>query len=579
MKKQIKIVLPLLIIVLIVIILIYNNVNSLNNKNRLINKSYAIYVKENNSSSYTNANNIPKGSYVLNEEKSFCENNGKIYEYDNVNGYVTYKTKGSDKCTLYFDYDGVPTISNVSVSNNTITATFSDDVNLLGYAITTTLDEPTTWTSISGKTYSLNITLDVYGKYYLWVKDSAGNIVKYENVIDTRKSFLEQILLDNPVVLTQTTVSENTEDTTGKIYKQESTSSSFMTEDINGDGIGETVYYYSGNPQKNWVKFGKWETDWYRCDNEYGGVTYESVCISDDESTTTATKIVNSGSDMYWRIIRSNEDGSIRLLYSGTSPDATSASIGRGYGWEIGDSSYSAYWAIGYMSGGTNSLENSRKNSSNSGTKQKIDNWYEKMLLKNYDKYISKTAIYCNDRSQYSSDTLGGYARQWWQNIGTPTFKCGGNPKNTSTGLIETTQAVDDKFSVSTSSGGNGKLKYGIALMTADEYLYMGGLPMGTTRTFSKYAWYYYNSVGTLIQDEWWTMTPASTDTYAKMFMIVVGDNYNTSHIDDISIRYVGGDIRPVISLKSCVKYESGDGSASNPYIVNIDDECAKAEN
>ena len=538
MKKKKIVLFVFLIIGILGMVFIYNKKGNLN-KNKLVNKSYAIYVKENNSSSYTNSKSIPKGSYLLNKEKSFCENNGEISSYDNVSGVVGFSFIGSDRCTLYFDYDGAPTISNVSVSNKTITATFSDDVNLLGYAITQSDEEPTSWVSISGKTYSLNITLENAGIYYLWIRDIGGNIVKYEGIIDTRKSFLEQILLDNPVVLTQTTVSENTEDTTGKIYKQESSSSSFMTEDINGDGIGETVYYYSGNPQKNWVKF----------------------------------------ADMYWRIIRSNEDGSIRLLYSGASPDATSASIGRGYGWEIGDSSYSAYWAIGYMSGGTDSLENSRKNSSNSGTKQKIDEWYEQTLLENYDKYISRTAIYCNDRSQYSSDTLGGFARQWWQNIGTPTFKCGGNPKNTSTGLIETTQAIEDKFSVSTSSGGNGKLKYGIALMTADEYLYMGGLPMGTTRSFLKYAWYYYNSVGTLIQDEWWTMTPASTDTYAKIFMITVVDNYNTSHIDDIASRYVGGDIRPVISLKSCVKYESGDGSASDPYIVNIDDECAKAEN
>ena len=47
-----------------------------------------------------------------------------------------------------------------------------------------------------------------------------------------------------------------TTDTTGTIFKQSSSLTSQMTEDINGDGIGEDVYYYSGNPSNNWVKFG-----------------------------------------------------------------------------------------------------------------------------------------------------------------------------------------------------------------------------------------------------------------------------------------------------------------------------------
>lgn len=42
----------------------------------------------------------------------------------------------------------------------------------------------------------------------------------------------------------------NTSDTTGTIYKQSSSVTSQITEDINGDGIGEDVYYYSGNHKK-----------------------------------------------------------------------------------------------------------------------------------------------------------------------------------------------------------------------------------------------------------------------------------------------------------------------------------------
>ena len=37
--------------------------------------------------------------------------------------------------------------------------------------------------------------------------------------------------------------------------------------------------------------------------------------------------------------------------------------------------------------------------------------------------------------------------------------------------------------------------------------------------------------------------------------------------------------VRPVLSLKSCVKYSNGDGTPTNPYTVTIDDDCASKEN
>ena len=89
--------------------------------------------------------------------------------------------------------------------------------------------------------------------------------------------------------------------------------------------------------------------------------------------------------------------------------------------------------------------------------KVRADTWYENNLLTNCDKYISKTAIYCNDRSVES----GTYSTSSTFNYGTytrlstnksPSYKCGAN---TSNGLFEVTQAVADKFSASTTGGVN----------------------------------------------------------------------------------------------------------------------------
>ncbi len=90
-----------------------NNLQENNIKNK--NGSLAIMIKENGATEYikSSSNSIPIGDYVLNEEKSYCKNNGKIGDYDSSLGKVSFSFIGTDKCYLYFDYkvpDGWKTI-------------------------------------------------------------------------------------------------------------------------------------------------------------------------------------------------------------------------------------------------------------------------------------------------------------------------------------------------------------------------------------------------------------------------------------------------------------------------------------
>ena len=93
------------------------------------------------------------------------------------------------------------------------------------------------------------------------------------------------------------------------------------------DWTGETTYYYTGNPN-NWVQFG----------------------------------------GFWWRIIRINGDGSIRMIYQGTSPNTT------GSGTQIGGSAFNSGSSnnVGYMytSGQRQGLGTS------STIKTTLDNWY-----------------------------------------------------------------------------------------------------------------------------------------------------------------------------------------------------------
>ena len=167
-------------------------------------------------------------------------------------------------------------------------------------------------------------------------------------------TLLTQLLADKSTVLTRTNFGETlTTDNTKTLYT--------------GTENGTTVYYFAGNATDNWVKFGK----------------------------------NASNQDLYWRIIRTNSDGGVRLLYHGTSTTATDAYIGES---EFNTSAASPKY-VGYMYGDTDAtLEEARTNTNDSTIKAYIDNWYANNMT-SYTKYLSTTAVYCNDRELGTGNT------------------------------------------------------------------------------------------------------------------------------------------------------------------------------
>ena len=179
MHKKIKLRLFVFIIIGVVILnFTYKNKNEETKTKKRKQNNLAIMIKG-DSGEYVSSNEIPKGNYVLNEEKTICENGGKVVSYNNLTGQIGFSFLGSDRCSLYFDKiidTQKPVIKNLNVSGTTVTATLTDDQGLSGYGFSTSNTlEPTSWTSINGKTYNLSTTISTEGTYYLWVKDGAGN--------------------------------------------------------------------------------------------------------------------------------------------------------------------------------------------------------------------------------------------------------------------------------------------------------------------------------------------------------------------------------------------------------------------
>ena len=108
MNKKIKIGLFALIILgTITLCLTYKSNDKIIKTKKRKQNNLAIMIKEDGATDYTKSNSkdIPKGDYVLNRDKSYCKNNGKIGNYDSTLGKVSFSFIGSDSCYLYFDYE------------------------------------------------------------------------------------------------------------------------------------------------------------------------------------------------------------------------------------------------------------------------------------------------------------------------------------------------------------------------------------------------------------------------------------------------------------------------------------------
>ena len=107
----------------------------------------------------------------------------------------------------------------------------------------------------------------------------------------------------------------------------------------------------------------------------------------------------------------------------------------------------------------------------------------------------------------------------------------------------------DFNYTVNDVNNGNGKLKYSIGLLTLDELL----LIKISNRS------YLYNGLN------WLSMTPLRYYTSMNGLSMVYVCSYNLCNGSSVSSHYV----RPSIVLKNDVIINKGDGSVSNPYVVD----------
>jgi len=197
MNKKIKIGLFVFIFIGVIVL----NITYKNKTIKTNRKSNLAIMIKGESGEYVSSNEIPKGNYALNEEKTVCENGGKVVSYNNSTGQIGFSFLGSDRCSLYFDKiidTQKPIISNLNVNDTTVTAVLTDDKGLSSYGISSSNTvEPTNWTSINGTSYNFSTSITTEGTYYLWVKDTSGNVATNEFTITPGTSFNNLMIANN----------------------------------------------------------------------------------------------------------------------------------------------------------------------------------------------------------------------------------------------------------------------------------------------------------------------------------------------------------------------------------------------
>ena len=269
-----------------------------------------------------------------------------------------------------------------------------------------------------------------------------------------------------------------------------------------------------------------------------------------------------------WRIVRINGDGSIRVVLDDVAKNDSNGVIAAKYRSISSDNAYVGYM---YGTGSSTTYDATHKNINDSTIKSKVDEWYKTNIVDtNNTDYVAET-LFCNDKT-LASDTIGtnntakGYGtnKTYYASIerlqystgstnitiSKPTFKCAENATNDYSRFTVSVQTLPNGNKT------NANLTYPVGLLTADDVVYAGAYKYNTTirRT------YLYNS---LITTNWWLLTPDSFNgTAAHVWYVSANGLLTTNSV----INFYA--FRPVVNLKSSVLVNAGDGTQTNPYVI-----------
>ena len=278
----------------------------------------------------------------------------------------------------------------------------------------------------------------------------------------------------------------------GSTSQADGTNGLYYTSDTTKTENGEVVYYYRGAVENNYLVFGNY-------------------C---------------------WRIVRTVEDGSVRLRYGGTPTQNGDTYTCPQTGTAVNIASSQAY--------NTSTNNKSYVNYKTSAIRTVVENWYRDNIWKNgantkVTNLIADTP-YCNDMSEPTTTNLFGAHDRLYTNK-SPQYKCPSSAYG---------------YTVA-----KGDITYPVGLLTADEVSYAGGV-------YNQVNFSYYLNTGQV----YWTMSPYYFySSGASVFRVAVMGNLIDGAVDDTTARVAV----PAVSLKPEATVKRGTGAYNDPYVINTD--------
>mgnify|MGYP004618350721 CR=1 FL=1 len=360
--------------------------------------------------------------------------------------------------------DTTNTLDSITVSDCTLDPVFNNATTEYSCTVKNNVTSVTvnaTATSSKSKVRGLGTKELTVGKNTLPIRIIAEDgSEKIYNVNVTRKNPAESVSIFKkeyeliPTKPTLMTSSNNSNDESG-LYKSTDTNT------------GKPTYYFRGNVENNYVSF--------------AGFT--------------------------WRIVRVNEDGTIRIVMQ----DGINSNAEYKF-----NSNYNNYTYMYY---------------SNRYAKATLENWYQTNIGSKSDlaKNVASGNYYCEQaKAKYADYATSGNATMTTYNKYTPDFKC--------------------------SSDGNGKgiVNASVGLLSYDEVVYAGGY---YNKGNNKY--YLYNN------KYFWTMSPAGfSGSRSNVWYVTVSADIRDTIVNDTNC------LRPVLNLNANTKISSGDGTKENPFVA-----------
>ena len=342
--------------------------------------------------------------------------------------------------------------------------------------------------------------------------------------------------------------------------------------DEDNNGFGSKIYFFRGNVENNNVVFGYQFT---RTGNEIDDASVKQMC---------------------WLVLRTTENGSIKLLYNGIYNDGKCDGTNNTINSYVEGNTYNedndyrgqynrnnndnAYVGYTYGTVGSTSFNATHYDTqNNSDIKSAVEDFYfrntslykytefeygydaggvdtgistdDTILVSRYEEV--EDVVYCNDR-QYECAEVSTRPDE---------NTCGYSTKSTNYGYKTQKDMVTyicpnfyDKYMLDDGYAGGSdnvtNLNFAVALPTASEIIMAGG-----SLSENNNGYFLASNVG------YWTMSPSSFDGTAKVYSVDVNGKVVPTDVNT----QLG--IRPVISIESEVGVSYGSGLSGEPYMLN----------